>query len=241
MEQNQQNQQKNQQKKILSIPDNWYNLLKNLIESDYFLNLGNTIKEERKKVKVFPTRDKVFRAFNLTPLDKVRVVILGMDPYPNEYKGEPVACGLAFAPSNREYVPPSLRMIHKNIKDNLYPDEFKHATEMNLENWATQGVFLLNAALTVRQGKAGSHLYEWYQFTNNVITLLSQNTNGLIFCFWGKDAQKFKPLVDSTKHYILEAPHPVAGVYRGGDWDCDHFQQINNILTKNNNETIEWL
>ena len=108
-------------RKLIPIPDDWYNLLKPIITSDYFSNLSRIIKERRSKVKVFPKSKDVFRAFNLTPLSDVRVVILGMDPYPNLYEGEPVACGLAFAPSNREYVPPSLRMIYKNIKDRIYP------------------------------------------------------------------------------------------------------------------------
>lgn len=232
---------KEEKSKKIPIPDDWYNLLEPIITSDYFADLSKFIRDRRNKVNVFPKSQDVFRAFNLTPLSEVRVVILGMDPYPNLYKGEPVACGLAFAPSNREYIPPSLKMIYKNIKERIYPNDFKPKEDLNLESWAKQGVFLINAALTVEEGKAGSHLYQWHQFTNRLLTSLSQNTNGIIFCFWGKDAQKFSQLVNHNNHYVLNSSHPVSAVYKGGEWDCDHFEQINKILHQNNKEKIEWI
>jgi len=231
----------NDQSKWVDIPDSWYTHLKPIIETDYFKKLSTVIKKDREVGNVFPSKENVFRAFNLTPLNKVRVVILGMDPYPNLFKGEPVACGLAFAPSNKLYVPPSLRMIHACLKNTLYDGQFKPVTEMDLLSWANQGVFLLNAALTVKEGKAGSHLHEWNQFTNYVIKTISEKTSGTIFCFWGKDAQNFAGLVNERYHYVLKAPHPVSAVYKGGDWECNHFEFINETLKKNNNQTIEWL
>jgi uracil-DNA glycosylase len=164
-------------------------------------------------------------------------------PYPNLYKGKPVASGLAFAPSNRDYVPPSLRMIYKNLMDTLYKkDPYLYYQEnLDLVQWAKQGIFLINAALTVEEGKAGSHLPHWNEFTEQVIKTISETTSGVIFCFWGKDAQKFAPLVNSKFHYILKAPHPVSAVYKGGKWECNHFEQIDEILTKNNGETIKWM
>lgn len=110
-------------KKLIDIPDDWYQHLKETIESPYFKSLGGFIAKERASKQIFPKRDEVFRAFNLTPFQKVRVVILGMDPYPNRHKGEPVACGLSFAPRHRDYVPPSLRIMYGRIKQDIYPDE----------------------------------------------------------------------------------------------------------------------
>lgn len=163
-------------------------------------------------------------------------------PYPTEYKGEPVACGLAFAPRDTEFVPPSLRMIYNNLKATLYKDDLNFIdTDMDLHNWAKQGVFLLNAALTVEKNNAGSHLEFWRPFTERVIKTISENSSGVIFCFWGKDAQKFAPLVNSNAHHKLLASHPVSAVYKGSVWECDHFTEINRILLHNNGDHIEWL
>lgn len=162
-------------------------------------------------------------------------------PYPNLYHGNPVASGLAFAPSDREYMPPSLRMIYKNLKETVYKDDMAFPEDLNLESWAKQGVFLLNAALTVEHGEAGSHLKYWMPFTKYVIQKLSESTTGVVFCFWGKDAQQFAPLVNQKFHHVLTAPHPVSAVYKGGNWECDHFQRINDILLNANGDKIDWL
>lgn len=228
-------------KKLINIPDNWYRHLQPIIESDYFKSLGGFIQQRRKVTDVFPESSNVFRAFNETPLDQVRVVVLGMDPYPNLYNGKPVACGLAFAPADKKYVPPSLRMIYTNLKETVYKDDLNFPEDLDITNWAKQGVFLINAALTVEHGRAGSHLTQWQKFTEEVIKVISENCTGVIFCFWGKDAQKFSGLVNPQFHYILTAPHPVSAVYKGGKWECDHFTKINEILTGNNGDKIEWL
>ena len=228
-------------KKLINIPDDWYKHLQPTIESDYFKNLGAFIQSRRKEINVFPESSNVFRAFNETPLNDVRVVVLGMDPYPNLYNGNPVACGLAFAPADKKYMPPSLRMIYGNLKETVYKDNFNFPEDLDISQWAKQGVFLLNAALTVGHSKAGSHLAHWKQFTEEVIRIISSSCSGVIFCFWGKDAQKFSHLVNPAFHYVLTAPHPVSAVYKGGKWECDHFEKINEILMGNNGDKIEWL
>jgi uracil-DNA glycosylase len=162
-------------------------------------------------------------------------------PYPNLYDGKPVASGLAFAPTDKRYVPPSLRMIYANLKNTVYKDDLNFPEDLDLEKWAQQGVFLINAALTVEHGKAGSHLQHWIHFTEYVLKAISEHTTGVIFCFWGKDAQRFAPMVNKKFHHVMLASHPVSAVYKGGTWECDHFTEINEILHRNNGEKIEWL
>lgn len=227
--------------KLLNIPDDWYNKLKHIVESDYFKELSAFIKQRRSATAVFPHSNEVFRAFNETPFGKIRCVIIGMDPYPTHYNGEPVACGLAFAPRYKEFVPPSLRMIYKNLKDGLYKNDLDCPETLDFTSWAQQGVFLLNAALTVEHTRAGSHLKQWAPFTEAVIKAISDYSSGVIFCFWGKDAQQYRQFVNHSAHYVLLAPHPVSAVYKGGTWDCHHFEEVNEILKRNNGETIQWL
>lgn len=162
-------------------------------------------------------------------------------PYPNLYHGESVASGLAFVPKNKEYVPPSLRMIRDNVISTCYESPQNFLPKLDMETWVKQGVFLLNSALTVEHGKAGSHVKNWEYFTTEVIKTISESTSGVIFCLWGKEAQKFSPIVNKRLHYVLTAPHPVSAVYRGGVWECDHFRRINEILTATNGDRIQWL
>jgi uracil-DNA glycosylase len=230
------------EQKRINIPNDWYGHLKNIIESDTFAKVAGALRILRTTKTVYPKSDEVFKAFQLTPFNKIRVVIIGMDPYPTEYKGEPVACGLAFAPRHTEFVPPSLKQIYNRLKETLYTDEVNFIeTDLNLHKWAEQGVFLLNAALTVEKNQAGSHLKLWKPFTETVIKTISENSAGVIFCFWGKDAQQFAPLVNAKFHHVLMGSHPVSAVYKGGKWDCNHFEEINTILLHNNGETIKWL
>jgi uracil-DNA glycosylase len=112
---------------------------------------------------------------------------------------------------------------------------------MNIESWAKQGILMLNAALTIEEGKSGSHLEPWKQFTEAVFKTLNESTTGLIFCFWGKDALKFAPLINDDVHHVLVASHPVSAVYKGGVWECDHFKRINQILMASNPDDIDWL
>lgn len=161
-------------------------------------------------------------------------------PYPNEYKNEPVACGLAFAPRDPEYMPPSLRIIYETLKETVYSDELTFPVDLNMQEWAKQGVLLLNTALTVRKGKPGSHIPYWQFFTNAVIETLNETT-GIIFLLWGNDAKKFRPMINETNHYILECSHPASSIYKKGPWECNHFTRVNEILKINHNEEIKWL
>ena len=226
--------------KLINIPDDWYVRLKPTIESPEFYQLAMWIAEERKTKKIFPLREVVFRAFQSTSYMKTRVTILGMDPYPTEYKGEPVACGLSFAPRNRDFVPPSLRMIYQAIKNTCYPDDLTFPLDLNIEKWAEQGILMLNSALTVESGNAGAHLKHWEFFTKAVFEALNE-LPGHIFVLWGKDAQKYKKYLNPDSQYILECNHPVSAVYSGGVWECDHFTEINRILQLYNGESINWL
>ena len=226
--------------KLINIPDCWYSKLKHVIESEEFLNLGKFIAEERKTKKVYPYNDEVFRVFKELPLRDVKVVIISQDPYPGEHKGEPIACGLSFAPRDPDYMPKSLQVIYNHLRDVVYREEQVFPFDLDLSKWVNQGVLLLNMGLTVEAGKPGSHLRRWEFFTKEVIKVLSDLT-GVIFVFWGKESQQLIELVDTTTNYVLTASHPMASVYSGKPWECDNFERINQILKINNNEHIEWL
>lgn len=226
--------------KRINIPDDWYKKLKHYIESEEFTKLGRYVASRRKETEVFPPSKEIFRAFQLTPYNDVSTVIIGMDPYPNLYNDKPVACGLSFAPRNRNYVPPSLRQIYNRIKEDFYADEMTFPVDLDIEYWAKQGVLMLNAALTVEHGKSGSHMQIWENWTNEVINALNKYSTGITFCLWGKDAQAFESKIGSH-HIILKAEHPVAASYAGRQWKCDHFKQINEHLMGANGYTIEWI
>jgi uracil-DNA glycosylase len=131
--------------------------------------------------------------------------------------------------------------MYNKIKEDIYPDELSFPIDMDLEAWAKQGVLLINAALTIEEGKSGSHLAHWTQFTEAVFKTLNESTTGLIFCFWGKDALKFAHLIDDKFHHVLVASHPAAALYAGGKWNCNHFKRINEILMASNRDDIDWL
>ena len=137
-------------------------------------------------------------------------------------------------------MPPSLRMIYSAIKETCYPDDLTFPVDLNIEKWAEQGVLMLNTALTVEKGKAGSHLQQWDFFTKAVIKELS-DVPGQIFILWGAKAQAYKQYINVDAHYVLECSHPASAIYTGTNWECDHFVEVNNILELVNGETIEWL
>lgn len=227
-------------KKIINIPDDWYNKLKHFIESEEMTKIASAVKERRKHTEVFPPSNEIFRAFQLTSYRDVRVVVIGMDPYPTLYQGKPVACGLSFAPRDRNYVPPSLRQIYKRIKEDFYKEDMLFDVDLDMEYWAKQGVLMLNAALTVEQGKPGSHMKLWKNWTQEVIFSLNEYSSGVVFCLWGKDAQAFESNIGSH-HIVLKAEHPMAANYAGRAWECDHFKQINKHLMGVNGDFIEWI
>ena len=185
------------------LSDSWLALLEDEFKKTYMIELKKILLAEKKKYKVYPPSKDMFNAFNLTSFDKVRVVILGQDPY----HGVGQAHGLCFSVNKDIPIPPSLGNIYQELKNDLNISIPPHGC---LTKWAEQGVFLLNTVLTVRAHAAGSHRnMGWEQFTDKIIHLLNEKTNALIFLLWGKDAKSKEVLIDSSKHLILTASHQV--------------------------------
>ena len=211
----------------------WLNLLKEEFDKDYFLKLKEFLLQEKSVHRVFPENGLIFNAFNLTPLDKVKVVILGQDPY----HGPGQAHGLCFSVPNGVKSPPSLVNVFKELKTDL---GLPIPNSGNLTKWAEQGVLLLNATLTVRENTAGSHQKKgWEIFTDTIIKKLSNEKSGLVFLLWGNYAKNKIPLIDANKHHILTAPHP-SPLARGGFFNCKHFSKTNEFLRKNGQKEIDW-
>jgi len=222
------------------IEETWHKVLEETIKGENFKNIMSFIESERQTKEVYPPKENIFKAFELTPFNKVVAVILGMDPYPNRHKGQIVANGLAFSTDVPNYTPPSLKQIYKAIKNSLYQDEDTSIENMNLNSWAKQGVFLLNTALTIEAGKSGSHIKLWEEFTQQVIKTIDERNTNVFFCLWGKDAQKFQHLI-SDKNYLLTSPHPISASYKGQEWECNHFKVINDYLKRYNGFEVQWL
>ena len=218
----------------VAIDSSWKELLREEFEKEYFLRLAETIKVEKSSgMVIYPRGSHIFNAFNLTPFDKVKVVIIGQDPY----HGPGQAHGLSFSVPDGVNLPPSLQNIFKEIKSDLGVNA---PFSGNLERWASQGVFLLNAVLTVRAGQAASHAkIGWTEFTDAVISMLSKQKTGLVFLLWGNYARGKKELIDSTKHLILEAAHP-SPLARGAFFGCKHFSKTNDFLNLQGKVPIEW-
>ncbi len=218
------------------LPDDWMVYLKDEFTRSYMNDLRDTLKQEIKTATIFPPMDQIFKAFHLTNFEKVRVVILGQDPYHNPGQAQ----GLAFSVPDGVPTPPSLKNIFKEIKTSYGTDySFKSG---NLTNWAVQGVFLLNTVLTVRKNRPASHKnLGWETFTDKVISILSQKKNNLVFLLWGSLARSKKPLINPKSHLILEASHPSPFSADRGFFGCDHFRKANEYLKKNNLTEINWL
>ncbi len=188
---------------------------------------------------IYPRHHDVFRAFNLTPFEEVRVVILGQDPYHQPDQAQ----GLSFSVAKGTTLPPSLRNIFTEIKSDLgHPATAELVDQGDLGNWARQGVFLLNTSLTVVQSRPGSHArIGWQEFTDAAIAALSSERNNLVFMLWGKHAQSKLGLIDQSKHLVLSAPHPSPLSARRGFFGCRHFSQANNYLAQTQNtQKIDW-
>jgi uracil-DNA glycosylase len=218
----------------VTINESWLNVLKDEFEKDYFTQLKTFLVEEKKHFTVYPPGAHIFEAFNLTPFDKVNVVLLGQDPY----HGAGQAHGLCFSVQDGIKLPPSLQNIFKEIETDT---GIQNKNKGNLENWALQGVLLLNATLTVRANQAGSHQNKgWEIFTDKVISELSEKKKGLIFILWGNYAQAKNVLIDKQKHHILKAAHPSPfSVYRGF-FGCRHFSKTNELLRQMGKDEINW-
>ncbi|CAL4320791.1 uracil-DNA glycosylase [Buchnera aphidicola] len=201
----------------------------------YFLKIIHYIKKERLKKTIYPVSKDVFNAFLLTDFSKIKVVIIGQDPYFSKNQ----AHGLAFSVPKNQTIPPSLKNIYKELNSDFKKNHiFHHGC---LKNWAEQGVFLLNTTLTVESGRPKSHSnIGWNIFTNQVISLISQHKKFIVFLMWGNDAQKKSYLIDVEKHYILQASHPSPLSAHRGFFGCKHFSKTNNILFKHKINIIDW-
>lgn len=219
----------------VQIEDSWKKILKEEFDKAYFQQIVISLKAEKSAGKIiYPPGPLIFNAFNKTPFSKVKVVLLGQDPYHN--KGQ--AHGLSFSVPDGVAKPPSLINIFKELEKDL---GIPHAKNGNLEKWALQGVLLLNASLTVRLNEPGSHSkIGWLQFTDTVISKISEQKNGIIFLLWGKFAQEKQSIIDETKHYVLKAAHPSPFSAEKGFFGCKHFSKTNELLVLQNKEAIDW-
>lgn len=199
------------------------------------LQLKSFLQQQKQQRKIiYPKARDVFSAFNHTPLEKVRVVLLGQDPY----HGPDQAHGMCFSVLPGVQPPPSLKNIYKELEKDLGVPPVKHGYLMH---WADQGVFLLNSVLTVEQGKPGSHRGKgWEQFTDQVIRLLNAQKRPLIFVLWGSYAQAKGHIIDAAKHVVLRAAHPSPFSAHSGFFGCKHFSKINQILTARGEAPIDW-
>jgi len=216
------------------IETSWKDALHEEFNKDYFIDLKLFLQEEKKKYRVFPPGQLIFNAFNHTPFEKVKVVLLGQDPY----HGAGQAHGLCFSVPDGVPKPPSLVNILLELKSDLGCPEPLNG---NLTRWADQGVLLLNATLTVRENQAGSHHgHGWETFTDSAISLLSQHREGLIFMLWGNYAIAKRSLIDPSRHLILTTVHPSPLSAHRGFFGCRHFSQANNFLRERGVEEIDW-
>ena len=219
----------------VKIDPSWYEVLQPQFEAPYFAELKGFLVTERQQHTCYPPGSKIFNAFDTTPFDRVKVVILGQDPY--HEPGQ--AMGLCFSVPQGIQVPPSLVNIIKEINDDLGTQV--PTTCGDLSGWAEQGVLLLNATLTVRAHQAGSHQrHGWETFTDAAIQALSQQRSGLVFLLWGSYAIAKRALIDQSKHLALTAPHPSPlSAYRGF-FGCRHFSQANAYLQQQGQQPIDW-
>ena len=218
----------------VKIEQSWKAALAGEFEKPYFASLVSFLRNEKAAGKViYPPGSQIFRAFDLTPVQNVKVVILGQDPY----HGPGQAHGLSFSVPSGVPAPPSLKNIFKEIETDLGVRMSGHP---NLESWARQGVLLLNAVLTVRAAEAASHSrIGWQEFTDAVIKYISDNCEGVVFMLWGNFARGKSELIDHSRHCVLEAAHP-SPLARGAFFGCRHFSQANNYLLSTFRTPINW-
>lgn len=219
----------------VQIEESWKKRLQPEFEKPYFTDLIQFVKKEYETHKVYPPGRLIFNAFEKCPFDVCKVVILGQDPY----HGPGQAHGLSFSVNDGLRKPPSLLNIFKEIQDDLGKPV---PTSGNLERWAVQGVLLLNATLTVREGEAGSHQGKgWETFTDAVIKHLNDEKEGLVFMLWGKYAQDKGKIIDETKHHVLKATHPSPMAAKWGGWfGTKHFSKANEYLRSRGQAEIDW-
>jgi uracil-DNA glycosylase len=218
----------------VDIETSWKEILKDEFEKDYFRNLFDFIESEYQTQTVYPPKEKVFSAFEFTPFNQVKVVLIGQDPYhgPNQ------ANGLSFSVSDEVPHPPSLKNIFKEVNSDFKSNDSRSG---NLENWAKQGVLLLNTTLTVRASQAGSHQKKgWEEFTDAVIQKLAHEKENLVFILWGSQAQKKGKMIDEDKHCVIKSVHPSPLSSYRGFFGSQPFSKTNSFLKSIGKEEIEW-
>ena len=219
---------------MFNINNSWKEVLSDILETNKIKELEEFLEVEYQEKVIYPNKEKIFTALNLTPYNEVKVVIIGQDPYhePNQ------AHGLAFSVLDGVKLPPSLKNIYKEIEADL---GVKMSGSGNLENWAKQGVLLLNNVLTVREHEANSHKKKgWEYFTNKIVEKLNEREEMIIFIFWGNNAKEKEALITNPNHVVLTAPHPSPLSAYHGFFGCKHFSKVNELLRKHNKKEINW-
>ena len=212
----------------------WQRLLADEFEKEYFQDLFKFIDQEYEAGNVFPPKELIFSAFEHTPYEQVKVVILGQDPY----HGAGQSHGLAFSVQTGVKIPPSLRNMYKELANDLAIEPASHG---NLTSWADQGVLLLNTVLTVREGEANSHQKQgWERFTDRVIEVLNEREDPIVFVLWGKPAQQKTTMIDATKHIIIQSFHPSPLSARRGFFGSKPFSKVNDALISLGKQPIDW-
>lgn len=224
---------------IEQLDKSWQAVIGGELYKPYMQSLSIFLKEEKLAGKtIYPPSSLIFNAFNQTPFEKVRVVIIGQDPYHGDDKGQSQAHGLSFSVPQGVTPPPSLRNIFKEIETDL---DLKMSGQGDLTPWAEQGVLLLNATLTVEMAKAGSHQKRgWEEFTDAAIAALNEHREGLVFVLWGSYAQKKGEILDTNKHLLLTSPHPSPLSAHRGFFGNHQFSQINAYLSRFGEKPIIW-
>lgn len=216
------------------IEESWFEVMQEEFRADYFRQLKIFLVEEKKKFRVYPPGQQIFNAFNHTPFQEVKVVLLGQDPY----HGHGQAHGLCFSVPGGITFPPSLRNIFRELQTDLH---FIPPRAGDLSGWARQGVLLLNATLTVRANNAGSHQGKgWEIFTDKVIKTISDKCEHVVFMLWGNYAKAKENLIDTSKHLVLKAAHPSPFSANNGFFGCRHFSRANEYLAGKGKQTINW-
>lgn len=221
--------------KDLNIHSSWKTFINEEQNKPYFVDLFSYIRQQRNERKIiFPSDDAIFKAFELTPLHDVQVLLLGQDPYHEVGQAQ----GISFSVPDGIKIPPSLRNIYQEIASDL---SINPPTSGDLTPWARQGVFLLNTALTVEEGKPGSHAkIGWECFTDEVIRVISTRNDHVVFLLWGNFAQRKRALIDETKHLVLTTSHPSPLSYYRGFKGCKHFSATNQYLIAHKKKPIQW-
>ena len=219
--------------KNIKLEKSWKQLLRNEFKKEYIKNLENFLIQEQLKYCIYPNKNQIFKALNSIHFQKIKVVLIGQDPYHREGQ----ANGYAFSVPTQTKHPPSLANIFKELENDL---NIKN-NNGDLSSWATQGVLLLNSTLTVRKHMAGSHQKQgWEIFTNEIISLISQKRENIVFFLWGKKAKEKISIIDDSKHLVLTSSHPSPLSSYRGFFGCQHFSKCNKFLKSKNIKKIDW-